>query len=298
MDLNQALELITTKLSTWIRDFIEILPNLAIASVLLVLGIFLAKKIRTLAHNMFDKIVSAKTLVSLFSSIVYVFLISIIVFTALSIVKLDKVVVSLLAGAGIVGLALAFAFQDIAANFMSGIFISLRRPIRIGDFVKLGGYTGTVTEINLRDTIIKTGQGQIVIIPNKEIFQNPIENFSMLGKRRMDLQVGISYGDDLEKVVEVTLDALKGIKGTTDDEITLFFQEFGGSSINYTVRIWVDNPRQSSYSEVAHEAIKRIKKAYEVNNISLPFPTRTLDFGVKGGKTLGEVLESAKLNRQ
>ena len=90
----------------------------------------------------------------------------------------------MLAGAGVVGLALAFAFQDIAANFISGIFISFRKPLHIDDIVKIGDYMGRVEEINLRDTVLRTFQGQMVIIPNKNVFQNPIENYSMLGKRR------------------------------------------------------------------------------------------------------------------
>ena len=118
----------------------------------------------------------------------------------LSILQLDKAVTSILAGAGIIGLALAFAFQDIAANFISGIFISFRKPIKLGDVVKINDYMGKVEQINLRDTIILTFQGQMVIIPNKDVFQSPIENYSLLGRRRLDLVVGVSYGDDLEKV--------------------------------------------------------------------------------------------------
>ena len=82
---------------------------------------------------------------------------------------------------------------------------------------------GKITEINLRDTVLRTFQGQMVIIPNKDVLQNPIENYSMLGKRRMDLTVGVSYGDDLEKVKNITLKAVKGIEGLTkEDEITFF----------------------------------------------------------------------------
>jgi len=118
----------------------------------------------------------------------------------LSILKLNTAVTSILAGAGIIGLALAFAFQDIAANFISGIFISFRRPLRVGDIVKVKDYMGKVEEINLRDTILRTFQGQTVIIPNKEVFQNPIENFSRLGKRRIDLWIGVSYGKTWRKL--------------------------------------------------------------------------------------------------
>jgi len=211
-------------------------------------------------------------------------------FVALSILNLDKAVTSILAGAGIIGLALAFAFQDIASNFMSGIFLSIRRPLHTGDIVQIKDYMGKITQINLRDTVLRTFQGQMVIIPNKEVLQNPIENYSLLGKRRMDLTVGVSYGDDLQKVKNVTLKALEGIEGLTkDDEITFFYKEFGDSSINFDVRLWVHTPEQPEYLQVRSEAVMRIKKAYDENNITIPFPIRTLDFGIKGGVPSNEI---------
>ncbi len=106
---------------------------------------------------------------------------------------------------------------------------------------------GKVDEINLRDTIIRTFQGKMVIIPNKDVFQNPIENYSILGKRRIDLEVGVSYNDDLEVAAQLAVDAVKHIDGlAADEEVTLFYTEFGESSINQ-------------------------------NNITIPFPIRTLD---------------------
>jgi len=184
----------------------------------------------------------------------------------LSILKLNTAVTSILAGAGIIGLALAFAFQDIAANFISGIFISFRRPLRVGDIVKVKDYMGKVEEINLRDTILRTFQGQTVIIPNKEVFQNPIENFSRLGKRRIDLWIGVSYGEDLEKVKQVTLQTLKGMKNlSSHDEITLFYQEFGGSTINFMLMLWADSPEQIIYLQVRSQAIMLLKKATDHN---------------------------------
>lgn len=232
----------------------------------------------------------SSTLNNLFSSIIFFIVLGIVFFTALSILNLDKAVTSILAGAGIVGLALAFAFQDIAANFISGIFISFRKPLQIGDIVKLEDYMGRVREINLRDTMIETFQGQTVIIPNKNVFQNPIENYSILHKRRFDLKVGVSYGEDLEKVRQVTLDAVKDIEGLSAKEKTsLFFSEFGDSSINFTVRLWMDSAEQLLYNRVGSDAVMRIKKAYDENDIMIPFPIRTLDFGIKGGKPLNEM---------
>lgn len=278
MDLNKAYQLVMQKLTLWLRELIRLLPNIAVAALILVVGFFIAKLARNLAKKLFKRIHHNETLKNLFTSLIYIFLLGVTVFAALSVLQLDKAVTSILAGAGIVGLALAFAFQDIAANFMSGIFLSLRRPIHVGDIVQIKDFMGKVEEVNLRDTVIRTFQGQMVIIPNKDVFQNPIENYSLLGKRRMDLTVGVSYGDDLEKVKEVTLRAVDGIKGLTSDQDTsMFYQEFADSSITFMLRLWVKVPEQVDYLQVRSEAIM------------LPFPVRTLDFGAKGGVPLDEM---------
>lgn len=289
VDINKAWQLIFGKLTFWVRELIKLLPNMALAALIIVVGFFVAKLLRNLAHRFILRASRHHTVNNLFSSFVYILTIGVTLFTALSILKLDKAVTSILAGAGLIGLALAFAFQDIAANFISGIFIILRRPLRIGDIIKSKDYMGCVKDITLRDTVLLTFQGQMVIIPNKEILQNPIENFSLLGKRRMDIEVGVSYGDDLNKVKEITLEAVKQISVRTDDKITFFYTEFSDSSINFQLRIWVNSPEQPVYLQAKSEAIMLIKQAYDANNITIPFPIRTLDFGIKGGTTLSEV---------
>jgi len=290
MDLQKAYDLIVEKLSDWGSMLIKMLPNLLLAVIVLVVGLFLARRLKRLAAKMLHRVSHRGMINGLLVSIIHLSLIAVVVFAALSILQLDKAVTSLLAGVGILGLGLAFAFQDIAANFISGVFISFRRPLRVGDIVKVNDYMGKVETINLRDTVVKTFQGQMVIIPNKDIFQNPIENFSLLGKRRMDLTVGVSYGDDLQKVKEITLAAVEGMEHLAEDETsTLFYNEFGDSSINFVLRIWVNTPEQPVYLTVMSDAVMRIKKAYDENDITIPFPIRTLDFGIKGGEKLSEV---------
>lgn len=290
MEINNGYQLIIDKLMLWVKELIRILPNIALASIVLILGFVLAKSLTNLIKRLLKKVIKNQALDNLISSLIYIFLVSIIVFVSLSILKLDKAVTSILAGAGILGLALAFAFQDIAANFMSGIFLSVRRPLHVGDIVKIKDYMGKVEEINMRDTVIRTYQGQMVIIPNKDVFQNPIENYSLLGKRRIDLAVGVSYGDDLSKVMRVTMDAVKDIEGLSKEEaITMYYTEFGDSSINYVIRLWISTTEQVDFLHVKSQAIMCIKEAYEINDIMIPFPIRTLDFGIKGGVPLNEV---------
>ena len=290
MDINKAYDLISAKLLTWLRDIIKLLPNILLSVLILVVGYFIAKWAKILAMKLLKKVSHNPSLNNLMSSVVFLLVFIITLLTALRVLQLDKAVTTFLAGAGIAGLALAFAFQDIAANFLSGIFISFRRPIHIGDIVELKNYMGKVEEINLRDTVLRTFQGEMVIIPNKDVFQNPIKNFSILGKRRIDLEIGVSYGEDLEKVREVTYNTLKGLKGLAkDEEITMFYKEFGGSTINFILRLWVNSPEQKEYLHVGSEAIIALKKAYDANDIMLPFPTTTLDFGAKGGTLLSEM---------
>ena len=290
MDINKITDLITDKVYGWGEAIIKLLPNIVMAAVVMALGLYIAKYIRSLSVKLTSKISKNHTLNNLFSTIIYFSFIGIVLFTVLSILNLDKAVTSILAGAGILGLALAFAFQDIAANFMSGIFISFRKPLKVGDIVQIKDYMGKVREINLRDTLIETFQGKTVIIPNKEVFQNPIENYTILRKRRFDLSVGVSYGDDLEKVRQITIDAVSGIEELSkEDPLNVFFVEFGDSSVNLSVRMWIGSTEQSIYNKVGSEAIIRIKKAYDANDIMIPFPIRTLDFGIKGGTTLNEM---------
>ena len=189
-------------------------------------------------HFLFCRFSHGAVISNLLSSFIYILAIGISLFAALSILGLDKAVTSILAGAGIAGIALAFAFQDLAANFMSGILLIVRKPLRVGDIVKIKDYMGKVQAITLRDIVLRTFQGQMVIIPNKEVFQNPIENFSLLGKRRMDLTIGVSYGDELEKVKTLVLEAVHEILCiSNEDQTTLLFEEFGESSINFSLRI-------------------------------------------------------------
>jgi len=290
MDINRITSLITEKLIAWFEALIKILPNIILAAIVLAIGLYIGNYIRKFSHKLFSKISTNITLNSLFSSIAYYIFIGIVIFTVLSILNLDKAVTSILAGAGILGLALAFAFQDIATNFMSGIFISIRKPLKVGDIVQIKDYMGEVKVINLRDTVVETFQGKMVIIPNKEVFQNPIENYTILQKRRFDLSIGVSYGDDLEKVRQVTLDAVRGIEGLSkEDEITVVFVGFGDSSVDLSVRMWVNSVGQLAYLSVGSSAIINIKKAYHANDIVIPFPIRTLDFGIKGGTTISEM---------
>jgi small conductance mechanosensitive channel len=290
MDIRNASDLILEKLEAWIRGLIAMLPNLAMALLIVFIGYLIARLARKVIGSGMRRITRHEALLTLVSTAVYVAIILVACFVALGVLNLDKTVTSLLAGAGIIGLALGFAFQDIMANFMSGVIMAVRTPFYEGDIIETQDKMGVVHQMNLRATIIRSFQGQYHIIPNKDVFQNTITNYSRLGKRRVDLECGISYGDDLEKVKKLTLEAIKSLDYIRqDDDISLYFSEFGDSSINFAVRFWIDFKKQPDFLLAKSDAIMAIKKTYDENDIMIPFPIRTLDFGIKGGEKLHEV---------
>lgn len=289
----ESYSLVIEKLESWLETAISMLPNFIVAVLVLVLFVFLGRMLRKLVIKLLHRTTSNKTIINLMDTIVGILVIGIGVFIALSVLQLDGTVNKLLAGAGIVGLALGFAFQDIASNFISGIILSVRHPFGIGDIIETNGYYGTVQKLNLRNTILKTPQGKIIYIPNKSVFGNPLENYTKGLDRRIDLECGVSYGDDLDKVRKVAVEALEGLESRDKDrEVELFYHEFGGSSINFTSRFWITFRNHKDFWTARSEAIEALKKAFDENDIMIPFPIRTMDFGIRGGEKLDTMLNN------
>ena len=291
MDLTKALSSVVDKVGGWIEGFIAMLPNLGVA-VLVVVAFWLCARLGSrLLRRGLDRINENHQINALLATIARVAIITTGLFVALGLLSLDKTVTSLLAGVGIVGLALGFAFQDIAANFMSGVIMAVRHLFRVGDVIQTGGFTGVVERVELRATVIRQFTGESVIIPNKEVFQNPVINFSRHGVRRVDIPVGVSYGDDLERAAEIARTAVQSVPDRdTTREVEVFFTGFGGSSIDFTLRFWIPFEHQVEYMRARSRAIVAIKAAFDENQVTIPFPIRTLDFSSVGGEKLDEVL--------
>jgi small conductance mechanosensitive channel len=291
--IRKAWDLLTAKVMGWGRDFVLLLPNLLVAIGVLIGFWVLARVARNVLMRVLRRVSHSEQVNRVLGNAVYLALLAAGVFVGLGILGLQKTVASLLAGAGILGLALGFAFQDIVANLMAGIYLSIQHPFRVGHLIETKDIFGVVQRVHLRWTEMRTQPGQIVLIPNKQVFENPITNYSATGRRRIDLKAGVSYGDDLEKVRRVAVQALEQVSTRkADTQVELFFEELGESSVNFVARFWIDfTSHNSDYLQARSEAIERLKRAFDENGISIPFPTRTLDFGVKGGETLAEMLE-------
>jgi small conductance mechanosensitive channel len=289
--IGDASQLLVENLQSWLAGLIELLPKLGLALVVILLTFLVARPVRRGVRNVMRRVSEYEHVNDLVATIARVGLIVGGLFIALTIIELGEVVAALLAGVGVVGLALGFAFQDIAASFISGFILAIRRPFREGDILETGDHIGIVEEINLRTTIIDSFQGQRVIIPNQDVLGHPMINYSERGMRRIDLSCGVAYGDDLEKAKQVALETVENIEYREDSKgVDLYYNEFGGSSVNFVVRFWVEFTKQTDYLRAQSDSIMRLKKAYDDTDLTIPFPIRTLDFGVVGGEKLNEVL--------
>ena len=291
LNLQNALGLLIEKLLTWYELVIQKIPNFVVAIIVVFIFLTIAKSVKQAVKTFIPKLSTNRSVNSLMETLSFMTILLIGLFVALEVLGLDKAVTSILAGAGVIGLALGFAFQEIASNFVSGIFIAFQEPYQIGDIIQVEDSIGTVKNIELRTTCITTFEGLEVYIPNKDMFTKTFTNFTSTPERRLDLRVGVSYGDNLKEVEKITLNALDGLPHLrSEHKIEIFYEEFGSSSINFVLHIWLNYTDPKNYLTVRHEAIKRIKTAYDENNITIPFPIRTLDFGIKGGKELGQIL--------
>jgi small conductance mechanosensitive channel len=261
-------DIIFNKLNHWAIAFIAMLPNIVLAAIVFVAFIFLAKFARNIFYKILFRLSSKESVSRLFSSILSMLIGIIGLFIALNILQLNKAVSSLLAGAGIIGLALGFAFQDLTANFISGIFMIFKRPFEVGEVLETNGFTGTVEDIQLRTTTIYTYQGLHLILPNKDIFQKPIINHSRSEDRRIEFAFNVPVEQDLDKVVNVTKGVLDELDFLTPNKPKqIFYTEIQDKAVKLVIWCWIPFHKAPNYMEGRHKAILSIIKAYKEQGI-------------------------------
>lgn len=289
--INESLKNLTEKLEGWLNTFIVSLPNLLIALLVAVIGWYLTRFVKKWVRKILSKFSSHESIISLGTTVFTAVFVLLIIFLALTVLDLDKILTTILASAGVLGLAVGLALQDPMMNLFSGVMMSTKSSYQIGDWIETNGYTGSIMDISLRSTVIRTPQGELVLIPNKDIYHNPIKNYTTSGERRVELACGVSYGDDLQAVRKIAIAAVsENVKYNKEKDVELFFTEFGDSSINFILRFWLDQPSWTGYVAARSEAIIAVKAAFDEQDIMIPFPIRTLDFGIRGGEKLNEVL--------
>lgn len=179
---------------------------------------------------------------------------------------------SLIALVGAAGLAVGLALQGSLSNFAAGVLIVLFRPYKVGDWIEGGGVSGAVEEVQILTTVLKTGDNKRVIIPNSQIMGSTITNYSANDTRRVDLVVGVSYSDDLDKVRKELQDLVDADERILKDPaVTIAVSELADSSVNFVLRPWVNT---ADYWAVYFDLTEKVKKRFDEVGISIPFPQR------------------------
>jgi small conductance mechanosensitive channel len=261
--------LIYDKIYDWLQVAIKMLPNLAVAVLVLVLFTLLARVVKKLMYRLVFRLSDTPALSGLFASVSHLLMLFIGLFIALDVLQLDKTVSSLLAGAGIIGLALGFAFQDLTANFISGIFITFRKPFEVGHQIETNGFTGTVDNIQLRSTTLRTIDGLHVIIPNKDIFQKPIINHSLTPERRVTLTFNAPINNDQTMLIQGTI--LRSVEGlphiVSYKPCTVLFSNIDGANVKVTVSCWINNDDVTAYDTTLNAIVTEVMAVLRQNKM-------------------------------
>ncbi len=185
--------------------------------------------------------------------------------------------VDVLAGLGIFSIAIGFAFQDILSNLLAGILLLIREPFHSGDEIEVSGQRGTVERITIRETQLRTYDGEKVLIPNAEVYQNVIRVQTAYGPKRTALAIGLDDWEDLDRAADVVLEAIRGIDGVADEPAPqAYFTHFADSTTNMDLRYWTES-KQSEVRRVQDQAIRKVGKALKDAGIAMPSPIRELD---------------------
>jgi small conductance mechanosensitive channel len=247
---------------------VSFLIKAAIAVVIFVVGRFIAKAIANGIRKLMRVQEVDKILETFVSNLAYWAMMLFVIIAAIT--QLGIATTSLIAIMGAAGLAIGLALQGSLSNFAAGVLIVMFRPYRVGDFVEAAGIAGVVVQVQILTTVLKTGDNKQIVVPNAQIMGSIITNYSANDTRRVDMVVGVSYEDDIDKV-RATIKELIAADDRilSDPECLIAVAELADSSVNFNVRPWV---KAADYSGVKFDLTEAIKKRFDKEGISFPFP--------------------------
>jgi len=240
------------------------------AIAILIIGLWVAKQLKKVVIKLMHRGNVDPTLISFVSSLAHIALQVFVIIAALE--TLDVKTTSLIALLGAAGLAVGLALQGSLSNFASGVLMIIFKPFRVGEVVEAGGVLGKVREIGIFTTVIDTLDNRKTIVPNSKLMADNITNYSANSTRRVDLVAGISYGDDIDKARAAIQSALAEVPGILETPAPdILVSAMADSSVNFSVRPWC---RPSDYWAVYFGVTEAIKKRFDAEDITIPFPQR------------------------
>ena len=276
--MDKIIDIVVSSLRDLLSDAVKVFPGFLAALIILMLTRYIAEFARNIINRVSKRTTDSKSLQLLFSKtahvttwIVGIFLACVCAFPGLS---LSSFITTL----GLSSVAIGFAFQDIFKNFLSGILILIQRPFRIDDQIIVGDYEGTVDQIDLRTTKICTYNGEMVLVPNSDVYTSAVRVRTAFDQRRTDLAVGVDYNTSLPEAKNILQRTIEKVEGVLDNKLPeIDLVGFGDSSLDFVVRYWT-HPRQPQVRQIQTRAIIAIKEALDDANIGIPYPIRTLYF--------------------
>lgn len=242
------------------------------AVVILVVGRIVARSISNAVARAMVKAKTEETLVKFTKNMLFVAMMVFVVIAAIS--KMGVETTSFAAVVAAAGLAIGLSLQGTLSNFAAGVLLIIFRPFKVGDFVDVGGIAGIVEEIQIFSTQMRSGDNKQIIVPNGQIMGTTITNFSSKPTRRIDLVIGVSYSDNLQKVKAVLQEILdKDVRILPEPAPTIAVLALGESSVDFAVRPWVMN---GDYWPVLFDLQEIIKTRFDEEGISIPFPQRDI----------------------
>jgi small conductance mechanosensitive channel len=261
-------------MNEWLASFLLFFPKLIAAIVIFILTLLAAsipaKAIRKVASRRIKSPEVLKLIKQISQWTV------VIIGTVVALDQVDFNVTGFVAGLGIAGFTIGFALQDIARNFISGLILLYRQPFKIGDFIEVSGHTGTVMMINIRDTEIQSLDGDLVIIPNNKVFENPIINMSTARLRRRTVRIGLGYEEDVDRAMDIFLGAIQAVSGVESEPAPMIqAMSMDDATLSLTAFYWVDQ-KENSPLRVHSEVLKAVNRASHEHHINLPYPIQTV----------------------
>lgn len=249
------------------------------AVIILLVGRIVAGVARKIIRRILEKAKTDPAVISFAASLTYILIITFAVLAALA--KFGIQTASFVAVLGAAGFAVGFALQGSLANFAAGVLILVFRPFRVEDFIEAAGIMGAVKEIHLFTTVLATPDNVRIIVPNGKLYGDIIKNYTANDTRRVDLVFGIGYGSSIPKAFEVISGVLKEDQRVLSDPApTIAVAELADSSVNFVVRPWV---KKEDYWNVRFDITRKVKEAFDANDIEIPFPQRAVHMMSQSG---------------
>lgn len=274
----EPLRIVAGQVNGLARGAVALAPNLLAAGLILLLAWVVSFAVGRLIRNVMRRSRARPSLIEAVSKLVRILVWVMGALVAATVVFPDLTPAKLLAGLGIGSIAIGLAFKDIFENFLAGFLILMRKPMRIGDDIDCEGVSGQVEAISIRDTFIRKRSGELVLVPNSFLFKNPLKILTDRPERRIDVVVGVAYGEDVDAARQVILTAVEDVtQRDTSTPVQVFAQTFNSSSIDFLVRWWAESPPIEEHKS-RDAVVAAIKAALDEAGIEIPFPYRTLTF--------------------